>query len=434
MWGNVMKKTYRLKFLCFLLIVTVVGCASTNKQNKKTESGIEEMNKKIEETGIRPVVVEAENFCGSWGCSQYETEPNNMPPMPLRNNTIRQIVKTSIGGKAIRIKFSNLCGAQGLEIKSAHIAVSKGNSEIDVGTDTIILFDDDSSSVVIPAGKAIYSKTFEFDLQPLTEYAITINYGSVPGKVTGHPGSRTTSYLAIGNLVSADYIGRAFTAEHWYTIEGIEIVDEAKEYCTVVCLGDSITDGRGTTTNAQNRWTDVLAQRLLENENTNKVGVINQGIGGTFVSGVWDPKSGIVRYYREVLSQNGVDYIIVLYGINDIIYLNCEPKVITDTYKKLIRQAHDRDLKIYGGTILPFGKCRDWTEEKEKTRLAVNEWIRSTAGTDEGFDAYIEFANNLKNGDNEELPESFENDGLHPTAKLYQIIGSCPDLNLFANR
>lgn len=427
-----MKKVHIIEIISCLLIFTAMGCAST--ENTKNESGEEKMKEEVVETGVRPAIVEAENFCGSWGCSQYETEPNNMPVMPLRNNTIRQIVKTSIGGKAIRIKFSNLCGAQGLEIKSAHIAVSKGNSEIDTASDTIILFEGNNSSIVIPAGKAIYSQAFEFDLQPLTEYAITINYGSVPGKVTGHPGSRTTSYLAIGNQVSNDYIGRAFAEDHWYTIEGIEIVDEAKEYCTVVCLGDSITDGRGSTTNAQNRWTDILAQRLLENEGTDKVGVINQGIGGTVVSGAWDPKSGIVRYDREVLSQNGVDYVIVLYGINDIIYLNASPKIIIDTYKKMIRQAHEKNLKIYGGTILPFGKCRDWTEEREKTRLAVNEWIRSTAGTNEGFDAYIEFANNVKNGDVEELPEAFENDGLHPTAKLYKIIGGCPDLNLFTNR
>lgn len=366
------------------------------------------------------------NFCGTWGCSQYETESFNMPPLALENNSIRQIIKVSVGGKQIRLRFSNICGESELELKSVHFAVSEGNGKIVSKTDKTICFNSDES-ILLPAHSEIYSDVFDYELNPLTEYAITIYYGKVPEKVTGHPGSRTTSYEEVGNCVTKVEFSSEYVTDHWYTIAGIEVVND-KKLRSVVCLGDSITDGRGTTTNKQNRWTDVLAERLQKNDGTRNIAVINQGIGGTCIT-----YSGVNRFEQDVLNQKGIAYLIILYGINDIVYAHCNAEQIINTYKDFIKRAHEQQIKVYGGTILPFGKCKDWTPETESVRLEVNAWIRNQAGKKEGFDAFIEFANTVRNGDKEELPEANENDGLHPTAELYKIMGQTPLISLFVD-
>lgn len=363
-------------------------------------------------------------FCTTWASSQYETEPFNMPSFPMKGTSIRQIVKSSIGGKKIRFKFSNLCGETELEIKSVHFAVSKGLNRIDVNSDVKITFDK-NETVVIPAHEEVYSDLIDYDLKSRTEYAFTIYYGIVPEKVTGHPGSRTTSYQEKDCGVSKEYFSTENTFEHWYTIAAIEVVNDA-ESKAVVCFGDSITDGRGSINNLQNRWTDILANRLNQNEKTKKLAVINQGIGGTCIT-----SSGVYRFNHDVLQQPSIAYLIILYGINDIIYANCNADQIVAVYKDFIRKARENGIKVYGGTILPFGKCGDWNSDREKIRVEVNDWIKNNAGKSEGFDAFIDFAAAIKNGDLEELPEANENDGLHPTAKGYEIMGNCIDLSLF---
>lgn len=369
-------------------------------------------------------ILSQNKFCGTWASSQYETEDFNMPLLPMEGTSIRQIVKTSVGGNIVRFKFSNLCGESELELKSVHFALSKGLNRIDESTDIVVTFSG-KESVLIPAHKEIYSDLVEYNLHPRTEYAFSVYYGKVPEKVTGHPGSRTSSFQELGNCTKNAYFSTENTVEHWYTIAGIDVVNEGK-LKSIVCLGDSITDGRGSIDNLQNRWTDILANRLNQDEKTKNFAVINQGIGGTCIT-----SSGVYRFNHDVLQQPSVSYLIILYGINDIIYADCDANQIVSVYKDFIKQAHAVGIKVYGGTILPFGKCNDWTPEREKVRLEVNDWIRTKSGTTEGFDAYIEFANVIKNGEKEELPDANEKDGLHPTAKGYEIMGNSIDLSLF---
>lgn len=364
------------------------------------------------------------NFCVSWASSQYETESFNLPPLSMEETSIRQIVKTSVGGKKIRIKLSNLCGESELEVKSVHFAISKGLNGIVKSSEVAIYFSG-KESVVIPPHEEVYSDLFNYDLESRKEYAFSIYYGKVPEKVTGHPGSRTTSYQEKGNSVDKEYFATKNTFEHWYTIAAIEVENDC-DLKSIVCLGDSITDGRGSTNNLQNRWTDILANRLNQNEKTKKLAVINQGIGGTCIT-----SSGVYRFNHDVLQQPLIAYLIILYGINDIIYANCNADQIVAVYKDFIRKAHEKGIKVYGGTILPFGKCGEWNSDREKIRVEVNDWIKNNTGKADGFDAFIDFATAIKNGDLEELPEANENDGLHPTAKGYEIMGNCIDLSLF---
>lgn len=412
--------------LVLFSLIFAVSCQTSNKPN-----GDENMQQiEIPETGKLPVIItpESNKYCTTWASSQYETEAHNMPPASLKNNSIRQVVRTSTGANKIRVKFSNRIGESPLEIKAAHIAYAdgQGTGKIKTDTDTRITFNNGQNSVTIPAYSEVYSDVFEFDFPALTELAISTYFGNMPKKLTGHPGSRTNSFIETGYALSNEKFSPMLRTDHWYVIAGIEEYDP-QEKKLVVCLGDSITDGRGTTNDLQNRWTDHLATKLQNNDATKNVAVVNMGIGGTLVT-----SSGTERFDRDVINQPGVSYCIVLYGVNDLIYANMNANTLIDCYKRLIKKAHKNNILVYGGTILPFKGNGDWTQNKENNRLAVNKWILETKPEDGGFDAAFDFASVMKAENDERLPESFQNDSLHPTAKLYErMTNAITDLSLF---
>lgn len=374
----------------------------------------------------------------TWACSQYLTEEFNLPSVPLFNNSIRQIIRTSIGAnktEKIRIKLSNKCGDVPLQINGASIAISdsQGSGKIKINTTKKITFNN-KDSISIPAGEEIYSDFFDFYFEPLTELSITLFYGprcfSTDKKeeeqkllITGHPGSRTNTFFEEGNALEKEQFSSENKVAHWYTIAAIEIMTD-KERNVIVCFGDSITDGRGSTDDKQDRWTDHLATLGKGN-----FAVINQGIGGTCVG-----YHGIRRFQDDVLNQKGISHIIMLYGINDIIYMNSKADVVIDVYKKLIIKARKNNLKIYGCTILPFGNFGDYTEEKNSIREEVNYWIRNTSASQGGFDEIIDFEKlTADKNNNTLLAAPFDcSDGLHPSANGYkQMATAFNDLTIF---
>ena len=225
------------------------------------------------------------HWVGTWGTAPQLVENNNNPPSPgLGNNSLRQIVQVSIGGERVRLKLTNEFSAGATQIKAVELAIAKtagSSSEIDESS-TVSLTFNGQAGVTMPAkGKAV-SDPVDFKIGPRENVAITIHYGSASStSVSGHPGSRTTSYLKSGNTTN---FSSATKTDHWYNILALE-VEAPEEAGAVAILGNSITDGRGSTTNQQNRWADVLSRRLLANEPTSQVGVLNMGIGGNCVLG-----------------------------------------------------------------------------------------------------------------------------------------------------
>lgn len=370
------------------------------------------------------------NWVGTWGTSIQPVEESNMPPAPgLSNNTLRQIVRVSLGGNQLRIKFSNEYGNSDLTINSAHLAVSAGRGSIKPETDGVVTFEG-KRSITIPAGKTVTSDIIHYCLPKLTDMAITIYFGSMPSALTGHPGSRTTSYLMSSNGVDSISMPTAVPTEHWYVIAGIDVV--ADTACkSIVALGDSITDGRGSTTDMQNRWTDNLARRLQENTHTAGVGVLNQGIGGnTVLSGGLGPNA-VDRFERDVLLQSGVRYLIIFEGVNDIGLRNSIDAAwdLIKVYKEFISKAHANNILVYGATILPFGGSQYDSSVNEQTRQTVNHWIR-TSGE---FDAVIDFDEALRDNDEPTRLQSIYDSGdhLHPNAEAYKRLAEIVDLNLF---
>ncbi|MCR4733910.1 MAG: SGNH/GDSL hydrolase family protein [Treponema sp.] len=417
----------RLNVLLVLILLSVflgISCQTASGKNSSNEETVEF----VEKGGLMPVIVDAENgsYCGTWSSSQYY---DGTKSVPISNRyTLRQIVHTSIGGKKIRLSFSNRYGESELVINSVHIAKAngQGTGKIFTETDTIVPFDGDSG-VTIPAGQDIYSDTFEFEFDPLAELAITIYYEKIPSKITGHVGSRTNSFYSPGNCLSEEKLPYFGKFAQWYTIASIEVLSDS-ENKSIVCFGDSITDGRGTTDDKQNRWTDGLAVRLQNNDETKNAAVLNQGIGGTTIT-----SSGVSRFNTDVLDQAGLSYVVILYGINDIIYAGKTKDAIINTYKNMIKKLHQRNVLVYGATILPFGKAGDYTAAKDSIREEVNEWIRTTSSEEGGFDACVDLDAVMKDPDSTKDMLAAYNcgDGLHPGPAGYQAMADAFDLELF---
>lgn len=373
-------------------------------------------------------------WVGTWSTAPQLVEPNNMAPAPgLSGSTLRQVVKVSVGGKSLRVKFSNEFSKSPATIKAVQIAVSKGGGVVDGSTITELKFDG-KPAVVMPAGMAITSDPVSFDLQPRMELAITIFFGQVSSDVTGHPGSRTTSYLHAGNKISVVDFSGAVQTDHWYFINGIDVLVK-KPAAAVAILGNSITDGRGSGTNKQNRWPDILSERLLKNKETQKVGVLNLGIGGNCVLKNCLGPSGVDRFERDVLNQHGVRWVVILEGINDLGQTpNSEAaaKVAKDliaAYERMIDRAHAKGIRVYGATILPFNKSFYYTDYREAARNTVNEWIRSS----DRFDAVIDFDKCMRDPQDPLtlLPDVHSGDFLHPNELGYLRMGESIDLTLF---
>ena len=373
------------------------------------------------------------HWVGTWGTAPQLVENNNNPPSPgLGNNSLRQIVQVSIGGERVRLKLTNEFSAGATQIKAVELAIAKtagSSSEIDESS-TVSLTFNGQAGVTMPAkGKAV-SDPVDFKIGPRENVAITIHYGSASStSVSGHPGSRTTSYLKSGNTTN---FSSATKTDHWYNILALE-VEAPEEAGAVAILGNSITDGRGSTTNQQNRWADVLSRRLLANEPTSQVGVLNMGIGGNCVLGGGLGPTGSSRYQRDLLGQEGVKWIILFEAVNDLGGAQNgvqTAKRIIDVYKQIIREAHEKGIYVFGATITPFKGSGYYSTDHEKGRSTINQWIRTT----KMLDGVIDFDEAVRNPQDLEAMQSkflFENDWLHLNAQGYEAMGGCIDLSLF---
>jgi lysophospholipase L1-like esterase len=280
----------------------------------------------------------------------------------------------------------------------------------------------------------VLSDPFDYNLPALTNLAVTIYFGSISATtINGHPGSRTTSFIQSGNLVSATNLPAASKTAHWYVITGVEVLAPGSSQA-VVTFGDSITDGRGSTTDGNNRWPDYLAQRLSTNPPAPGAAVINMGIGGNAVlTGGLGPTAR-ARFDRDVLGQSGVRWLIVFEGVNDIGGASAggSPAVATNlinAYQQFIAKAHARNLRAYGATITPFGGNGYYSTAHEAARQTVNNWIR----TNNLFDAVIDFDAVVRNPVTlTNLLSAYDSgDGLHLNPAGYQAMADAIDLTLF---
>ena len=370
----------------------------------------------------------AQNWVGTWATAPQTVVKSFMPYNNcMTNRSVRQVVKVSIGGDVIRLKLSNIYSMQPVEIRSIYIAHAKDSSDIDAKTAQYFKFGN-SYKTVIPAGKQIVSDALKFKLRNLERVAITINYTSAPEVPTVHMGSRTTSYIMKGVTNAHSNFAKAFRENHWYNISGIDVYTMNNNMSAIAIIGNSITDGKCSTDNAQNRWPDVMSEMLqLKHKITNQ-GVLNLGIGNNRVT-VPGGFGALAkeRFDRDILMQNGVKKVIIFEGVNDIGAARngsseTVARQIIESIQGMVKKAKARKMKVYLGTITPFKGAGYYTHFHEAARLYVNDWIRSQAKNVNGI---LDFAKLLQdpNDDRRMKREYASNDWLHPNPTGYKAMG-----------
>ncbi|MEV7222458.1 SGNH/GDSL hydrolase family protein [Streptomyces sp. NPDC093681] len=377
-------------------------------------------------------------WVGAWATAPAAAEPGT-ETTGMAGRSVRNVVHTSVGGTSARITLSNLYGQSPLTVTHASIALAAGpDTAAAVGDTMRRLTFGGSARVIIPAGGRVMSDVARIAI-PYGANVLVTTYSPLPsGPVTYHPMARQTSYLADGDR-TADVTGVAYTTPtpYWRYLTALDVLSHEADG-TVVAFGDSITDGLGADVDANHRWTDVLAERLHDaagdGRDTPRYSVVNEGISGNrLLTGRTgrpaDNPSGLSRFERDVLDRTGVKVVVVLLGVNDILHspeLADRDGILTGL-RTLVDRAHDRGLRVVGGTILPFGGYRGHTEARETMRQQINEEIRSGRV----FDAVVDFDKALRDPyDPRRMRSDYDSgDHLHPGDKGYARMGEVLDLD-----
>lgn len=373
----------------------------------------------------------AQGWIGTWATAPQTVVKSFMPyNNNMSNRSVRQVVKVSIGGDMIRLKLSNIYSTEPVVIRSIYIAHAKDSFAIDPKSAKYLKFSN-QYKVTIPAGKSITSDALPYNLKPLQRLAITINYTSAPTVPTVHMGSRTTSYIMKGVTNAHSNFEKAFRENHWYNISGIDVYTMRTDLSSIAIIGNSITDGKCSTDNAQNRWPDVMSEMLQLKYKITNQGVLNLGIGNNRV--VVPGGFGALakeRFDKDILAQAGVKKVIIFEGINDIGaaksgYSETVARQLIESYQAMIKKAKARRLKVYLGTITPFKGAGYYSPFHEAARQTVNEWIRNQAKNKE-VDGILDFAKLLQDpkDDRRMKKEYVSNDWLHPNPTGYKAMGT----------
>lgn len=358
------------------------------------------------------------SWIGTWATAVEYTGQGDMPKASLSGRALREIVQVSIPGDLLRMQLSNIHSKEPVEIKSVFIANVADSCDIDVKSAKYLTFGGKKSVTIAPGGD-IYSDDIKYDLKPLQRLAITINYGeTTPVNASSHRGSRTTSYIINGEAKPKTKFIDAEKLDHWYNISCIDVKTENPTECIAI-IGNSITDGRGSTTNMQNRWPDFLAKAL-----DGKVGVLNLGIGGNAVvrGGLSEP--AVVRFDRDVLGQSGVTSVVIFEGVNDIGGKRPNHqeivKNIIEAYTNFIAKSKEAGKKVYLATITPYKNSFYEDHFSEAARLTINDWIRAN----KDVDGVIDFDAAVRDPENPAaLRQEYSDDWLHLNPSGYEVMG-----------
>jgi lysophospholipase L1-like esterase len=385
----------------------------------------------------------------SWGASPVSPRLESAGPFQVTpsfsNQTIRQRIRLSAGGDRVRLRLSNEYGTGPLDVGAATLARVGGDGRANLDTIMTVTFGGDPS-VTIAAGAPIVSDPIDLQVDELEKLSIALYFPGDTGICTCHPAGLQTAYLSgPGDFTSSSVtatetmIARAF-------LSGVE-VSSAEMAHTIVLLGDSITDGVGSTDDANKRWPDRLAERLAEHSSDVSWGVVNAGISGNRVLSDGAGESALARFDRDVLAVSGVTHVVVLEGINDIGFGlgvlegrlaefaagmpqgDISVKSMIAGYRQLIARTHSKGIKIYGATIIPYKGAAYFSEEGEAARQAINKWMRESGE----FDAVLDFDSVLKDpGDPAQIADGMHiGDFLHGSDAGYQRIADSIDLSLF---
>lgn len=373
--------------------------------------------------------------------------PAAAPVAPtFSNQTVRMVVRTSIGGRRIRVHLSNAFGTAPLTIGAAHVALRSKDSEIVASSDRVLLFNG-KGTVMVPPGAAMISDPVDLVVPALADLAISIYVPGASDVPSRHSMALHTTYVSKeGNFTGETTMPEGTTSQVWYWVSGVDVVAPTKA-AAIVAFGDSITDGATSTPNTNRSWPSLLAERLAANSDTASIAVVNQGISGNRVLSDGSGVSALARFDRDVLSVAGVQWVMILEGINDIAGASrgvgpgpatgtapantvpAAPVISAESLigamRQMIERAHTHGIKVIGCTLTPAGNVND---TGEAMRAALNTFIRSGA-----FDAVVDFdAITRDPKDPRQFAPGYNTtDRLHPNDAGYKAMADGIDLKIF---
>jgi lysophospholipase L1-like esterase len=389
------------------------------------------------------------HWVSAWSTAVHAPLPfPDLPPPPMfENQTIRMVVRPTIGGSRLRIRFSNAFGANALKIGSAHVALSSKDAATVPQSDRALTFGG-RPSVNISPGAPILSDPGDLTVLPFSELAVSVYLPAKTASSTVHFWAQHESYISeSGDFTAKEHILNASTKASWYFLGDVEVWTPSRSAATIA-LGDSITDGVGAKQGGYSDWPDLLADRLAKAQGSSSLSVENEGIGGNRILHDGAGVSALSRFDRDVLSQPGVSSLIVLEGINDIGFPHLKPRLPNGTTLKelpfthevvnaedlirglqqIIERAHQHGIRVFGATLTPFDGADYYSEEGESIRQSVNQWIR----TSHTFDAVIDFYAAVRDPHHPtQFREGYHSgDHLHPSATGYRAMAVAVDLSV----
>ena len=372
----------------------------------------------------------------SWASAQMLADgANALSREPLQDVTLRQVVHLSVGGSRLRVRLSNAFGDGPLRVDSVQVAKAKtpGGSAIDAATEHGVTFGG-QPGVEVPAGADVFSDAVAMDVAALGNLAISLHVNSAPASETSHPGARATSFVQPGLAVEEHDLPDARKVEHWYFVAAVDVMP-VKSAAAVAVLGDSITDGRGSTTDGNDRWPDVLAGKLMTDAHGEPTAVLNLGIGGNRLLHDGLGPNALARFDRDVLSHAGVRMVVVLEGINDLGTLTrTEPaapeehaalvRQVMMAYAQMVERAHIHGISVMGATVMPDGGFEYYHPDatNEADRQTVNAWIRAPGH----FDCVVDFDGLMRDPQApDRLLAAYDSgDHIHPSPAGYAAMGN----------
>jgi lysophospholipase L1-like esterase len=379
----------------------------------------------------RPQVTQ--HWVGTWAASPQmppadATSPKS-PDAGFNNQTVRMIIRVSIGGKELRLRFSNAFGTA-VTLGAAHVALAGKGAAILPGNDRALTFSG-RPSFTIPPGAEVLSDPVQLDVPPLTSLAVSVFIPTSTGPATWHAlGNQTTFISGPGDFTSSADMPVAKTTDSWYWLSGVEVLAD-ENAAAIVTLGDSITDGAQVTLSANHRWPDILADQLAARPGGAALAVLNEGISGNRLLHEVEGPNALARFDRDVLAQDGVRYLIVLEGINDIGWPHMRggeyagdavsAAEIIAALRQIAERARAHGIVVYACTLTPFGGAFYETPDGEAEREAVNQWIRTSGA----FDGVLDFDKLTRDPNHLEqfLPVYDSGDHLHPGDAGYEVMG-----------
>jgi lysophospholipase L1-like esterase len=358
--------------------------------------------------------------------------PDDFSAAGFDNQTIRDIIWTSAGGQAARIRLSNQFGTRPVTFGQVDIGISAGGPLISPGTSYRVTFGG-RTSVTIAPGASVASDPVTMTIPAQTDLAVSLYASGPTGPATYHSDAQQVNYVSTpGDYAGSESaVGFTITSQHWYFLDEVDVQVGAATGGTIVAFGDSITDGYRSTVGANGRWPNDLAQRLLADPAGRVHAVVDEGISGNRVlaNSVVFGVSAQARFLRDAVDVSGARDVILLEGINDIGFTLTPAAKIIAGYENLIAAAHAAGLKIFGATLTPFQGSGYYSAAGEAEREAINHWIRTSGA----FDGVIDFDRAVRDPADplRLLPAYDSGDHLHPNDLGYQAMAQAVDLALF---